>query len=105
MLLEPLIIISSTYCTWLWCCSDYLRWAYETGSKDIYICEQVKDKKNVLYHELWHYIYFEKLNDKQRAIIDSKYTQEEWARVFQKWLAKDPKKLKKYFKFDYFKTN
>jgi hypothetical protein len=93
----PFLYISSTACHLLWCCTDYLRWYYSPDTEIIMICEQVKDKKNVLYHELWHYVYFEKLNDKQRVIIDNKYTQEEWADIFAKWIKKDPTRYKKYF--------
>lgn len=70
-------------------CGATLRWLYTFYTNQIDICKGTKDKESVLIHELWHYVYFMKLNQPQRdwwektVNMDKVWAQELFAEDFQ----------------------
>jgi len=47
---------------------------YIFETRQIFICEQTINKKQTFIHELWHWVYFNKLNDRQREFWEKPFT-------------------------------
>lgn len=62
-------------------CPWTLEWYYYAGDNKAYICYTVKDYNRVRWHEIWHYFYFQILNQKGRDSF--KWDKEEFAEAFR----------------------
>jgi hypothetical protein len=59
-------------------CWKDLWWYYEIWTNKIFLCSEeiYLTRQQILYHELWHYVYFQILNDKQRIM---------WKKIYWEW--------------------
>lgn len=72
-------------------------WLYNQETKVIYVCSNYTGKERlvVLVHEMWHYVWFEKLTESQRISYENEWEKgkdfySEYSKVsVEEWFAED----------------
>jgi len=71
MIILPIVLVTSYFYNWINCLSWY-PWVYRPTENKIYLCKDYQfewevNKKWVLVHETWHFVFFKVIDDSERS--------------------------------------